>query len=62
MVLGDNWEKELATSNEAFFIANMASMAKNPYKKIIGNLGIGKFYYYCTAYNFTLLLESLMID
>ncbi len=61
-ILPEDWEKKLATSDEAFFIANMASMAKNPYKKIIGNSGIGKFYYYCTAYNYTLLLESLLIE
>lgn len=62
LILNENWYKDLATSDEAFFIANMASMAKNPYKTIIGNSGIGKFYYYCTAYNFTLLLESLLTD
>jgi hypothetical protein len=60
IVLPNDWELQLAESNEAFFIANMASMAKNPYKKIIGKLGIGKFYYYNVAYNYTLFLECLL--
>jgi len=42
-----------------FFIANMASFLPNPFKNWIGKSGIGKFYYYCPAYNNVLLLEFL---
>ncbi|TAE13776.1 MAG: hypothetical protein EAZ47_09725 [Bacteroidetes bacterium] len=60
-LLQENWMKQLAENDEPFFIANMASMAKNPFKNWIGNTGIGKFYYYCPAYNYTLFLEHLFL-
>jgi len=43
-----------------FFIANMASMAPSNVKKYVGNSGIGKFYYYCPAYNYALLIEYMV--
>jgi hypothetical protein len=43
-----------------FFIANMASMLPNPLKQWLGKAGIGRFFYYCPAYNNTLLLEYLV--
>lgn len=42
-----------------FFIASMASMLPDPWKKRITNLKVGTFYYYCPAYNYLLLLENL---
>ncbi len=43
----------------SFFIANMASMLPDPLKEWMGGAGVGKFYYYCGAYNELLLLENL---
>ncbi len=43
----------------SFFIANMASMLPDGWKKIVGAAGLGKFYYFCPAYNNLLLLEYL---
>ncbi|MFZ6023967.1 MAG: hypothetical protein ACOYVG_05870 [Bacteroidota bacterium] len=43
-----------------FFIASMASMLPDPWKKRVTNIGIGTFYYYCPAYNHLLLLENLV--
>jgi hypothetical protein len=43
-----------------FFIASMASMLPDPWKKRVTNIGIGTFYYYCPAYNNLLLLENLV--
>lgn len=43
-----------------FFIASMASMLPDPWKKRITNMGVGTFYYYCPAYNNLLLLENLI--
>ncbi len=43
-----------------FFIASMASMLPDPWKKRVSNIGIGTFYYYCPAYNNLLLLENLV--
>lgn len=43
-----------------FFIANMASMLSRPLNKFVGKSGIGKFYYYCPAWNEVLLLENMV--
>ncbi len=52
---------EIPSNNFSFFIANMASMAANPYKEMIGKMGVGKFYYYCAAYNYALVIENLLL-
>ena len=41
-----------------FFIANMSSMLSNPLKDLAGSIGVGKFNYYCDAYNLCLVLEN----
>jgi hypothetical protein len=46
-------------SDFVFFIANMASFLPDPFKNWIGNSGIGRFFYYCPAYNNVLVLEYL---
>ena len=46
----------------SFFIANMASMLPDPLKQWLGGTGVGKFYYYCPAYNSLLLLEYLALQ
>lgn len=43
-----------------FFIASMASMLPDPWKKRVSNIGVGTFYYYCPSYNNLLLLENLV--
>jgi len=43
-----------------FFIASMASMLPDEWKKIMTNLKVGTFYYYCPGYNYVLLLENLI--
>lgn len=42
----------------SFFIASMASILPDPFKQWMS--GMGKFYYYCPAYNNALLLENLV--
>jgi hypothetical protein len=46
--------------NFVFFIANMSSMLPNPMKNVAGSLGVGKFNYYCEAYNLCLVLENIV--
>jgi hypothetical protein len=46
--------------NFVFFIANMSSMLPNPLKEVAGSMGVGKFNYYCEAYNLCLLLENII--
>ncbi|MFN3667101.1 MAG: hypothetical protein ACK4S0_13125, partial [Sediminibacterium sp.] len=45
-----------------FFIASMASMLPDSWKKRMTKLKIGTFYYYCPAYNHLLLLEHLVLN
>ncbi len=44
----------------SFFIANMASMLPDQLKQLAGKTQLGKFYYYCPAYNQLLLLEHFI--
>lgn len=44
--------------NFVFFIANMSSMLPNTMKNVTGAIGVGRFNYYCEAYNLCLLLEN----
>lgn len=46
----------------SFFIANVASMLPNQFKKVAGRMGVGKFYYYCPAYNNLLFLENIILQ
>lgn len=59
-----NQKKSLAELIEddsfSFFIANMASMLPDGLKKTAGAAGVGKFYYFCPAYNNLLVLENLI--
>lgn len=46
----------------SFFIANMASMLPDQLKQFTGKAQLGKFYYYCPAYNQLLLLEHFITN
>jgi len=45
----------------SFFIANMASMLPSQLKKVITASSLGKFKYYCPAYNNVLLIENIVL-
>lgn len=60
LIDGDNLFDALENNSFIYFIANMASYLKNPYKRLIGNTGLVKFNYYCPAYNDVLFLENLL--
>jgi hypothetical protein len=44
-----------------FFVANMASMLPNPFTLFLIKSNIGKFDYYCPAYNNVLVLENVIL-
>jgi hypothetical protein len=44
-----------------FFIGNIACILPNPYNEWVVKTAIGKFYYYCPAYNLTLVLENYIL-
>lgn len=45
----------------SFFIANMASMLPTQLKKVFTASTLGKFNYYCPAYNNVLLIENIIL-
>ncbi len=53
--------EEIEENNFIYFIANMASYFRNPFKDVVGDMAIVKFNYYCPAYNDALFLENLMM-
>lgn len=60
---GKTWEAESLTElieapTFSFFIANMASMLRDPLKSWLHSLG--KFYYYAPAYNHVLFVENMV--
>lgn len=59
-ISGERSLRELIEDEQfAFFIASMASMLSDPWKKMVTTIKLGTFYYYCPAYNNLLLLENL---
>jgi Tfp pilus assembly protein PilV len=48
-------------NNFVFFVANMASMLPNPLMRFMLRSNIGRFDYYCPAYNDALVLEYLLL-
>ncbi|MEJ7769264.1 MAG: hypothetical protein WKF89_15705 [Chitinophagaceae bacterium] len=58
--IDSNLETLVEDNNFIFFQANMFSLFNRRLNKLIDKLGIGKFYYYCPAWNETLLLENLI--
>lgn len=57
---GVSLETYVEQNDFVFFIANMASMLPNPLKQWMGGAGVGRFMYFCPAYNNALLLEYLV--
>jgi hypothetical protein len=54
--------QSICTQNDfVFFIANMASMLPNPINRHLTKSNIGRFDYYCQAYNDVLLLENIVL-
>jgi len=52
---------ELLSEDYPFFIANMAAITINPFKRIFKNSKIGRFSYYSYAFNLSLLFENKVL-
>lgn len=61
LIIVTTLEDFVEKNNFVFFIANMASVLSRPYNVLIGNTGIGKFNYYSPAYDYTLLIENIIV-
>ena len=51
----------LKANNYPYFIANIASVLNNPFKRIVNRSKIVRFEYYSYAFNLSLLYENLML-
>ena len=54
-------EASLSANNYPYFVANIASVLNNPFKRIVNRSNIVRFDYYSYAFNLSLLYENLML-
>jgi len=54
-------EVSLSDNNYPYFVANIASVLNNPFKRIVNRTNIVRFDYYSYAFNLSLLYENWML-
>jgi len=54
-------EASLSANNYPYFVANIASVLNNPFKRVVNRSNIVRFDYYSYAFNLSLLYENLML-
>ena len=54
-------EASLTVNNYPYFVANIASVLNNPFKRIVNKTNIVRFDYYSYAFNLSLLYENWML-
>jgi len=54
-------EQSLQVNDYPYFVANIASVLNNPFKRIVNQSNIVRFDYYSYAFNLSLLYENLML-
>ncbi|NBV10693.1 MAG: hypothetical protein EBS04_04430 [Chitinophagia bacterium] len=54
-------EVSLKANNYPYFVANIASVLNNPFKRIVNRSNIVRFDYYSYAFNLSLMYENLML-
>ena len=54
-------EASLKVHNYPYFVANIASVLNNPFKRIVNRSNIVRFDYYSYAFNLSLMYENLML-
>jgi hypothetical protein len=54
-------EASLKVNNYPYFVANIASVINNPFKRIVNRSNIVRFDYYSYAFNLSLMYENLML-
>jgi hypothetical protein len=54
-------EASLSANNYPYFVANIASVLNNPFKRIVNRSNIVRFDYYSYAFNLSLMYENLML-
>jgi hypothetical protein len=54
-------EASLTANNYPYFVANIASVLNNPFKRIVNRSNMVRFDYYSYAFNLSLLYENWML-
>ncbi|MEI8142111.1 MAG: hypothetical protein WCG90_04515 [Chitinophagia bacterium] len=54
-------EVSLTANNYPYFVANIAAVLNNPFKRIVNRSNIVRFDYYSYAFNLSLMYENLML-
>ncbi len=54
-------EASLKVHNYPYFVANIASVLNNPFKRVVNRSNIVRFDYYSYAFNLSLIYENLML-
>jgi hypothetical protein len=54
-------EASLSMNNYPYFVANIASVLNNPFKRIVNRTNLVRFDYYSYAFNLSLLYENAML-
>ena len=54
-------EASLMANNYPYFVANIASVLNNPFKRIVNRSNVVRFDYYSYAFNLSLMYENLML-
>jgi len=54
-------EVSLKANNYPYFVANIASILNNPFKRVVNRSNIVRFDYYSYAFNLSLIYENLML-
>jgi hypothetical protein len=54
-------ETSLMANNYPYFVANIASVLNNPFKRVVNRSNIVRFDYYSYAFNLSLMYENLML-
>lgn len=54
-------EVSLKANNYPYFVANIASVLNNPFKRVVNRSNIVRFDYYSYAFNLSLIYENLML-
>lgn len=59
-ILFKDWSRQLKEGPFDFFVANMSSMLPGSLKSSLDKIAVGKFFYLCPGYHYTLVLENIV--
>ncbi|MFL5764487.1 MAG: hypothetical protein ACJ77K_11145 [Bacteroidia bacterium] len=61
LVYNDDLSKVVKNSDFSFFVGNIPSYKRQPWKELLTDMGAMQYHYYCNAFNDALLLEYMVL-